>query len=331
MHISADTLDDLLRATFEALLKNGENVVPTKGSNRELFGVVLELNKPLARISRSELKGKLYSALGELFWYLSGSNSLSYIDYYLHRGYEAEDKTLPLDKQVIWGAYGPRLFNMRGGINQIARVRDLLTAKPASRKAIIQLFDADDLSADHADVPCTCTLQFLIRQAGLDMFVSMRSNDAYKGLPHDIFAFTMLQELLARDLGVPLGRYKHAAGSLHLYDDDEQKARDFLNEGWQDIVEMPPMPKGSQWKAVETLKSVEECIRLGKDVDVGALGLDNYWADLVRILCIYRLTRGTEAAANKGEAENIAKAMSSDYFRPYVRDRRKKADKKSGK
>src|ERR1043165_8344585 len=109
---------------------------------------------------------------------------------------------------------------MRSGIDQIAQVRKLLSdpERSPSRKAVIQLFNAEDISEDHEDVPCTCTLQFLLRKAGLDLFVSMRSNDAYRGLPHDVFAFTMLQEILARDLGKPVGRYKHAAGSLHLYE-----------------------------------------------------------------------------------------------------------------
>lgn len=320
MHIYADSLDDLLRAVFEALLEKGEKVVPSKGPNRELFGVVVELNKPLARISRTETKGRLYSALGELFWYLSGSNELAFIDYYLKGGYKSD----PDDGKTVWGAYGPRLFNVRDGINQIAQVRKLLAAKPASRKAVVQLFNAEDISQKHADVPCTCTLQFLIRQSGLDMFVTMRSNDAYKGLPHDIFAFTMLQELLARDLGVPLGRYKHAAGSLHLYETDEAKARAFLEEGWQDIIEMPPMPLGDQWSAIEALKSVEEKIRTGVEVDIGALGLDTYWADIARALKIFALTKKGARAANRDQVEAVSKAMSSDYFRPYIGDRKKK-------
>jgi thymidylate synthase len=318
MHIYADTLDDLLRSVFEALLEKGEKVVPSKGSNRELFGVVVELSKPLARISRTETKGRLYSALGELFWYLSGSNELAFINYYL-KGYESD----PDDGKTVWGAYGPRLFNMRDGINQITQVRNLLAANPSSRKAVVQLFNAEDISKKHADVPCTCTLQFLIRQSGLDMFVSMRSNDAYKGLPHDIFAFTMLQELLARDLGVPLGRYKHAAGSLHLYDAEEDKAREFLDEGWQDIIEMPPMPPGNQWPAIEALKTVEERIRTGAEVDLDALGLDTYWTDIARALKIFALTKGSARTANRDQVEAVSKAMSSEYFRPYIGDRKK--------
>ena len=58
MYIKADTIDDLLRDVFDKIVKDGERVVPSKGPNKELFGVVLELGKPLARVSRTEMKGE---------------------------------------------------------------------------------------------------------------------------------------------------------------------------------------------------------------------------------------------------------------------------------
>ena len=73
----------------------------------------------------------------------------------------------------------------------------------------------------------------------------MRSNDVIKGLPHDIFCFTMLQEMVARMISVDLGIYKHCVGSLHLYDTDKSKAKSFMREGWQSTKSaMPPMPDG---------------------------------------------------------------------------------------
>ena len=224
MHIRGRTLDDLLRHVFIQILRSGSRVSPTKGDNRELFGVVLELIQPLARLSRTETKGRLFSPLGELLWYLSGSDELSFIEYYVPTTYVQFSD----DGRTIWGAYGPRLFNMRG-VNQFAQVRDLLNRKRSSRRAVIQLFNAEDISHEHADIPCTCTMQFMVRRGYLNLFVSMRSNDAYIGLPHDVFAFTMIQELLARELDVGVGRYKHAVGSLHLYDIHLDDARRYLD------------------------------------------------------------------------------------------------------
>ena len=65
-------------------------------------------------------------------------------------------------------------------------------------KIPLQIFDAKDLlNFQHKDIPCTVSLQFLIRENKLHLFVNMRSNDVFLGLPHDIFCFTMIQEIIA--------------------------------------------------------------------------------------------------------------------------------------
>jgi thymidylate synthase len=90
-HLVADSLDDLLRMTYRKILDSGESVTATKGSNIELLCVVLELRNPLARLSRTETKGTLFSCLGETLWYLAKSNELEFIKYYLrHYGQFAE-------------------------------------------------------------------------------------------------------------------------------------------------------------------------------------------------------------------------------------------------
>src|SRR5690606_4963573 len=122
--------------------------------------------------------------------YLSKSNNLDFIKYYIPPYHKASD-----DKVTIHGGYGPRLFNMNGHINQVDNIINLLKTNPSSRRAVIQLFDAEDLLNYHSDIPCTNTLQFTIRDDKLIMMTSMRSNDAFLGLPHDIFCFTMLQEI----------------------------------------------------------------------------------------------------------------------------------------
>jgi thymidylate synthase len=144
---------------------------------------------------------------------------------------------------------------MRTGINQIDNVVKLLRRKPTSRQAVVQLFNAEDLLKDFSDIPCTCTMQFLVRKGSLHMVVHMRSNDAFLGLPHDVFAFTFIQELISRSLGLRLGTYKHMVGSLHVYDADKMKVRKFLREGYQSRVAMPRMPKGDPWP---NLKEIDQ-------------------------------------------------------------------------
>ena len=239
----------------------GEQIYPRKGPAKEVTGVVLEISNPLARVSRTETRGRRLVVWVSFCWYLSKTNKLDFIEYYVreYRNYADGDE--------IFGGYGPRLFSWKN-VNQFDRVVHLLKEKRDSRQAVIQLFDALDLVGDYKDVPCTCTLQFMVRQGQLHLLAHMRSNDAFLGLPHDIFCFTMLQEIMAKTLGVQLGMYKHMVGSLHIYDKDRDNARLFLNEGWQPTANlMKPMPEGDPWPAIEFVLSTERAIRLGDGVD----------------------------------------------------------------
>lgn len=126
-----------------------------------------------------------------------------------------------MKRSVFWGAYGPRVAGDIGNLVQ------LLQADPDSRQAVLTIFDSDrDLGRiDQLDLPCTVAIQFLRREGTLDMLVTMRSNDAWLGLPYDLGQFTMLQAAIAQALGVESGTYTHVAGSMHLYERDLEKAR----------------------------------------------------------------------------------------------------------
>jgi len=307
----------LLLEAFQRLLKSKNYVASTKGKSRELAGVLLRITNPRARLSRTEMKGTLFSGLGELIWYLSGSKDLKFISYYLpiYENYSDDGKT-------IFGGYGPRLFNMRDTYDQVENVIKLLRKKKSSRQAVIQLFDAGDIVGEHKDIPCTCTLQFMIRKSRLQMFTNMRSNDVFLGLPHDVFAFTMLQEIMARTLEVELGDYKHAVGSLHLYEKDVDRAMQYLEEGWQSTIPMPPMPLGDPGQSITTLLKAESDIRYGKEVKLCQLELDNYWVDLVRLLQIFSLSKKD---GNKSQISDIQKQMSSDVYKTYIQKRQNRS------
>jgi thymidylate synthase len=154
------------------------------------------------------------------------------------------------------------------------------------------------------------------------MIVFMRSNDAYRGLPHDIFAFTMLQEIIARSLEVELGTYKHSVGSLHLYDYDAENAQRYLDEGFQDAHPMPRMPDGDPWPSISKVLELETQIRLGKVNPTYPEDLPEFWSDLVRILNIYALAEG---GAEKREIVTLKKAMSTDVYDSYARKFERKA------
>jgi thymidylate synthase len=318
MYLRADILDDLLKEAFELVISKGKATEASRGRTLEVIGVLLELENPRARLSRSETKGRPFSCLGELLWYLSGTDKLEFIERYIPAYVDDAE-----DDGTLHGAYGPRLYDMDGQ-NQIANVTNLLRENPGSRRAVIQLYSAQDIAKRYNEIPCTTTIQYLLRDGRLDCCVTMRSNDAFKGLPHDTFCFTMIQELIARDLGVEIGVYKHFAGSFHLYEDSINGAQQYLTEGYHSSLAMPPMPPGSQWLFVQQLLAVEDGIRRGEGEAAMDPTLPPYWQDLSRLLLAFEQSGDPDAIGA------LAAQMSSDVYRSYMERRKTTRRPRSG-
>ena len=312
MRFEAETLDDTLLKLYPELLSRASNVAASRGDNTEILGTLIEIAKPRARLSRSETRGKLFSSFGELLWYLTGDNQLDFIERYIRR-YRDESE----DGLTIHGGYGRRLFQQRGH-NQIQNIIELLRERPTSRRAVIQLFNAEDIAAEYREIPCTTTLQFFVRDELLHLIVTMRSNDAYIGLPHDVFCFTMLQEIVARSINREIGSYRHFVGSMHLYDPDRAHAASLIGEGFQSRVAMPPMPVGDPWPAIAAVLAAEARIRSGEMFDANQLGLDPYWSDLIRLLQIF-------SSHDEPYIETLSDSMSFQRYRLYIASRIERA------
>jgi Thymidylate synthase len=136
-----------------------------------------------------------------------------------------------MDGGIMWGAYGSRTH---GQLNDLV---ELIDGDLDTRQAVLTFFDAKrDLNRKKLDIPCTISAQFFVRagdddRSYLDLGISMRSNDLWLGTPYDLVQFSILQASVAQALGVEMGRYVHRAGSLHLYQRDEAKAREVRWEG----------------------------------------------------------------------------------------------------
>ncbi len=308
MEIVGDSLDDVLIDLYERLLKEGSKNRGTRGGTLEYLGVTLRIRQPRSRLSRSEDRGKPFSAIGELLWYLSGSDQLDFIKPYIRR---YEDDAVD---GVLQGAYGPRLLRKNGSINQIESVANLLTRRPGSRRAVIQLFDAEDIYVEKKEIPCTTTMQLHLRDEQLHMSATMRSNDAYWGLPHDIFCFTMLQEMFACRLGVKLGTFIHHVGSMHIYDGYIDAAKRYTDEGHQRTNEMPEMPSGNPFELAPALLDAERRIRDGESFKAEDVIVDPYWADIVRLLQVHW------ARCRREDLSGLRSGFSNAVYLPFVKE-----------
>jgi thymidylate synthase len=326
MTIEGRYLDEILRRLYDELSKSTDTFEASKGRGQDLLGQKVVLKDPRARISATATRGMLISALAEFCWYMSGSAELDFIRFYL-RDYPPKNAQGALKE-----AYGPRLKGTGEfgyNIDQINRVIEKLKRKPDTRRAAITLLESSDLEPSQKEAPCTIGLQFIRRRERLHLVAMMRSNDAYLGFPHDVFCFTMIQELVARSLGIRVGDYHHFATSLHLYENDQDAVAAYLGEGFQNpIFAMPKMPSGCQMDNLNAFLKVERAIRHGEIEQAGQISLPSYWRDLSLVLlrCAdSRYKRGT-----KVREDNFAQ-ISDPFYRNFFVKRPKVLPKTESK
>lgn len=117
------------------------------------------------------------------------------------------------------GAYGPKF------LGQIPYIMDTLRAKPGSRQAVINIwpesprtsFEAPGSEGKTKNVPCLISMHFLVRNSKLNCFVTMRSSDAWLGLPNDIGVYALMAQYVARALMFEYGDIILNMHSAHIY------------------------------------------------------------------------------------------------------------------
>ncbi len=102
-----------------------------------------------------------------------------------------------------------------------------LKRNPDTRRAIINIRDFEVDSAN-THPACLQSMQFFIREGKLHQKVMMRSNDAAEATFMNAFAFIMLQENIADEIGVPVGSYTHRANSFHCYEKDFERLEGYI-------------------------------------------------------------------------------------------------------
>ena len=206
-----ETANEAYEYLHDAIIQHGTEF----GDTRALFNVGFYITNPLANtITNKERKWNLEYAEAEWYWYLSGDQNITKLG-------------------KIYGKIPPIWIKMaddEGNVNsnygyqwkrhyQLEKVITKLKANPSTRQACISIYDGKEIHKYNTDTPCTYAVQFTILDDKLNMCVTMRSNDLWYGFCIDQYCFSMLQQLVASRLDIPVGTYYHFAHNLHLYND----------------------------------------------------------------------------------------------------------------
>ncbi len=216
-------------ALAETIKTDGAKTSPRGAGTYELEDVLLELANP--RIAMPHRVGRKLStkilAAETMQWLAGVSDLVQLADVSAGKFTSFSD-----DGETLYGAYGPRASA------GLLRAERLLRADPDSRRAVVSIWRTEEAD-ETADLPCTLSWGFRIRNGKLNMSTTMRSWDVFTGLAYDLPAMTRIQSALAWSLGVEVGTYVHYAHSLHLYEADVPKF-EVMRYG-ADSLEQPPM------------------------------------------------------------------------------------------
>lgn len=212
-----DGIEEAFGQTCQCLLSNGERVKVKEYTTLELHPYMVGLTNATERTLIYPGRGNdPFATLFETLWVLSGSTEINYLKHFLPRASDFSDDG------VTWRAgYGGRIFNAGPtNVDQFKYVYETLSKDPGSRQAVVALWDPtkDCNASGSKDLPCSNWLAFAIRNGKLDCTLTMRSSDVLWGFSSiNVYEFTVMQEIMAGMLGVPVGQYFHFTNSMHCY------------------------------------------------------------------------------------------------------------------
>lgn len=152
--------------------------------------------------------------LMESIWMMAGRNDVAFLTQFNKNMANFSDDGVKFN-----AAYGYR-WRHHFGFDQIRSVIKILQKDPASRQAVVQIWDSADLKKTTKDKACNTQIIFDLRHGSLNMTVYNRSNDIWWGAyGANAVHFSFLQEFVARALSAPIGYYRQVSHNLHLYTD----------------------------------------------------------------------------------------------------------------
>lgn len=206
-------LDVAWRELLWHLSTMGAVASPRGLATREILGVQLTINDYSRNILTSPTRDLNYKFMvAEWLWINEGRDDLASIEPFMKKYHELSD-----DGIKMFGAYGPSWVLQRPYILRA------LTQDLGTRQAVFTLWRQNPPKSK--DIPCTVSIQFLVRDGYLDLVVNMRSSDIWLGIPYDVFVFSQLGNWVAAQFELERGDLILQLGSSHMYESDAEKAK----------------------------------------------------------------------------------------------------------
>lgn len=231
---SYTTFADAYQDMSSQLLKYGEEHSPRGAKTKEIRNFTYTLLNSFSNLYQNDVRSvpKKYLA-NELIWYLSGSNNVRFIS----KNAKLWNRIKNPDGETVNSAYGHLLFNDPNeyGITEWNWAKQNLADDNDTRQAVIRFNKPKHSWFGNRDFVCTFYGIFLIRNNKLHLTIHQRSCDIMTGLTFDVPFFTLLNQLMVKELNsefglnIEVGEFTHVINSLHVYEKDFEKLHNMID------------------------------------------------------------------------------------------------------
>ena len=193
---------------LESIVEHGRGIAPRGKHTTEVLNQSVRLPLETCAFTHPARMLNHRFQQAEALWMIAGMRNLKFLTNYNPLMAKFSD-----DGETLAGAYGPRLQPQWDYI--VATLRH----DWSTRQAVASIWTpSPEVSKD---IPCTLSMQFLRRPENtLNVVVTMRSSDAWLGVPYDIYSFSQIAMAVANEMGLEHGELVLNMASSHLYEDN---------------------------------------------------------------------------------------------------------------
>ena len=226
---------DLLRLVLNEGTEKGDR---TGTGTLSHFGAQLRFDLasgfPLLTTKKVHFKSIAY----ELFWFLSGSTHVDYLQangVRIWNEWATAEQTARFDRPAgdlgpvyghQWRNYGATKDDAGNynadGVDQITQVIEQIKTNPNSRRLIVSGWNPGE--ADQVALPpCHTMFQFFVADNKLSCQLYQRSADLFLGVPFNIASYALLTHMVAQICGLEVGEFIWTGGDCHIYQNHREQ------------------------------------------------------------------------------------------------------------
>ena len=189
---------------------------------------------PLLTTKKVHFKSIVY----ELFWFLSGSTHVDYLqenNVRIWNEWATADQTARFNRPAgdLGPIYGHQWRNYgatkredgsydNDGVDQITDVIEQIKTNPNSRRLIVSGWNPKE--ADQVALPpCHSLFQFFVADNKLSCQLYQRSADLFLGVPFNIASYALLTHMVAQVCGLEVGEFVWTGGDCHIYQNHREQ------------------------------------------------------------------------------------------------------------